>query len=80
MTETLPGKETPWTETPPGKNMGPGTKTPQKKHGKAARQEVISYRDPLPLTRMTDGSENITLPQTSYVGGKNAFVYLFSFP
>ena len=44
MTETLPGKETPWTGTPPGKNMEPGTKTPQKKHGK--KQEVISYRDP----------------------------------
>ena len=38
-----------------------------------ARQEVISYRVPPHPDRMTDASENITLPQTSFVGGKNSF-------
>ena len=34
----------------------------------AANQEVASYRDH-PVDRMTDASENITLPQTSFAGG-----------
>ena len=36
----------------------------------AARQEVASYRDPPSVNRMTDGSENITLAQTTFAGGK----------
>ena len=35
----------------------------------AVRQEVTSYRDPSPVNRMTHASENITFPQTSFVGG-----------
>ena len=39
----------PQTETPQ-RNMGPETKTPlEATWGQAARQEVTSYRDPLPL-------------------------------
>ena len=40
----------PWTETPPPRrNMGPGTETPTDgTWGQAVRQEVTSYRDPLP--------------------------------
>ena len=60
----------------------PLTETPQKEHGtrdreppqgtwdQAARHEVTSHRDPPYNTnRMTDASENITLPQTSFAGG-----------
>ena len=52
--------------------MGPETETsPQGTWNQAARQEVALYSDPLPppVDRMTDISKNITLPQTSFVGG-----------
>ena len=32
---------------------------------------MTSYRDP-PVDRMTNASESITLPQTSFVGGNNS--------
>ena len=49
---------------PPDKDPPEGTRD------QAARQEVTSYRDP-PPDRMRDDSENITLPQTSFVDGNN---------
>ena len=56
--------ETPiWTETPLDRDPSEGT------WDQAARQEVTSYRDPT-VNRMTDASKNITLPQTSFAGGK----------
>ena len=43
--------------------MGPGTQTPvEGTWDQAARQEVASHRDPQ-VDRMTDASENITLPK-----------------
>ena len=50
----------------------PGTETPHPLEGtydQAARQEMTSYRDTPQMYRMTDASENITLPQTSFTGG-----------
>ena len=45
----------------------------------AVRQEVTLYRDPLPsMDRMTDMCKNITLPQTSFAGGKYV-IFIFSF-
>ena len=78
--------ETPWTETPPvgrppqqadpsrrrhacAMNKGPGAETAlEGTCDQAARQEVTSYRDPGGQTKT---SENITLPQNSFAGGKN---------
>ena len=51
------------TETPP-----PGQRPP--------RQTVGTW-DQDPVNRMTDASENITLPQTSFTGGNKKF-WLFS--
>ena len=47
------------TETPPRKEMGPGSQT---------GSDII--QSPPPVDRMTDASESITLPQTSFAGGK----------
>ena len=45
--------ETLWTETPSGRNMGPGTETPLKgTWDQSARQDVTSYETP-PVDRMT---------------------------
>ena len=50
-------------------NMGPGAETAlEGTCDQAARQEVTSYRDP---SGQTNTSENITLPQNSFAGGKN---------
>ena len=38
--------------------------------GPLSRGEVCLEGDPLPPDRMTDASKNITLPKTSFVGGK----------
>ena len=46
-------------QRPPGRNMD-----------QVALQEVAPYRDPLPMDRMTDMCENITLPQISFACGK----------
>ena len=56
-------------QIPPKRNMGPKTETPQEgTWHQAARQEVISYKDPPVI--LTDASKNITLPQNSFAGGK----------
>ena len=49
----------------------PGQRPLEGTWDQAARQEVTSYRDPH-LDRMTDASENITLPRTSFAGGNDA--------
>ena len=50
--------------------MRPGTETPlEGTWDQTAKQELTSYRD-LPMDRMTDTCKNITLPQTSFAGGK----------
>ena len=64
--------------------MGPGTENPLEwTWDQAARQEVASYRDlppPPQVNRMTDASENIPLPQTSFAGGKNDFMSTIAIP
>ena len=73
-----PGQRPP-EQRPPGQrslegNMRPKDRDPIKETwDQSARQEVTSYRDhhPQPMTRMTHASEIITLPQTSFAGGKN---------
>ena len=77
-------------EIPPPKEHGISDRDPPlKEHGtrdrdppegtwdQAARQEVISYRAPLPIVdRMTDAIKNITLPQTSFAGDKYIVLFL----
>ena len=51
--------------------------TPEGTWDQAARQEVTSYKVPLPtVDRMTDASKNITLPQTSFAGDKYIVLFL----
>ena len=61
-----------WTETPLQGTSNQGQRTPlppppqKETWDQAARQEETSYRDnrpPAPMDRMTDASENITLPK-----------------
>ena len=78
LTETAPGQR-------PQKEHGTSHRDSQKEHGtshrdppegtwdQAARQELPSYRDH-PVNRMAHASENITLPQTSFVGSKNTTI------
>ena len=62
--------------TPPRRNMGPETETPlEGTWDQAAREEVTSYRDPLPVDRITDASKNVTLPQTSFALGNNMMLF-----
>ena len=49
-------------QIPPGRNMGSGSQT---------GSDIIQRLPPL-VDRMTDVSKNITLPLTSFAGGKNA--------
>ena len=56
----------PWTETSLDREP-----LPWKEHG--TKQEVTSYRDP--PHGQTDTWENITLPQTSFAGGKNIDIH-----
>ena len=56
----LPGTETP---PPTRRNVGPGSQT---------GNDIIQR--PPPMYRMTDVSENITLPQTSFTGGNEKMV------
>ena len=51
---------------------------PERTLDQAARQEVTSYREPLPpwTEWLTDRCKNITLPQTSFAGGKNLLSFL----
>ena len=75
-----------WTETPlldrdppgqrsPRRNMGPVTKTgPGSQTDRKWHQRL-----PPPVNRMTHASENITLPQTSFAGGKNFPSHIKSF-
>ena len=70
LIETHPGQTPPTPDRDPPKEHVTETQTPPKENGtRAARQEVTSYRDP-PVDRMTDMCKNITLPQTSFAGGK----------
>ena len=56
----------------PQRNIGPGTERhPEGTWDQAARQEMTSYRDLPPLDRLTDTCKTITLPQTSFAGGKD---------
>ena len=65
-----PGRP-PWTENPPGRNMGPETEISlERTWDQASRQEVTSYKDPPPCGQ-TNASENITLSQTWFAGGNN---------
>ena len=48
----------------------PWTGIPQATWDQTARQELTSYRDPLWTEWLTDRCKNITLPQTSFAGGK----------
>ena len=63
---------------PSWRNMGPETEIPSEgTWDQAARQEVTSYKVPLPtVDRMTDASKNITLPQTSFAGDKYIVLFL----
>ena len=60
----------PWTESPLEGTLAQGQRPLEGARDQAARQQMTSYRDPL-LERLTDASENITLPQTSFAGGNN---------
>ena len=69
--ESLPRETPPWTENPPGRNMGPETEIPlERTRDQAARQEVTSYKDP-PRCGQTNASENNSLSQTWFTGGNN---------
>ena len=58
-------------DRPSRKNMGPGSQT----------GSDIIQRPPPPMNRMTHASKNITLPQTSFAGGKNiSFWFKWSEP
>ena len=68
--EFCPG-ESPWNEIPLNRdalphrrNMGPGRQT---------RSDIIQ-RPPPPVNRMTHTNKNITMPQTSFVGGNKAII------
>ena len=48
--QRTPGQRPSLDRDPPGRNMGPGTETSlEGAMDQAARQEVTSYRDPIPL-------------------------------
>ena len=79
-----PNKDPPRTEIP-GRDPLKGTWDQRQRPPwegiwyQAARQEVTLYRGPLPtMDRMTDMCKNITLPQTSFAGGKYG-IFIFSF-
>ena len=58
---------------PPLLGNPPRGRPPEGSWDQVARQEVIQvilYGEP-PMKIMTDASENITLPQTSFAGGNN---------
>ena len=63
-------------QRPPWKEHGTRDRDPPKgSWDQTQREEVTSYRDPLPhVGRMTDMCKNVTLPQTSFAGGNNLFV------
>ena len=83
MHSSLPylGGGSPWTETPPGQrppgqrplDRDPIDRDPPLQ--RPPRQEVTSYIDP---RRQTNVSEDITLPQTSFAGGKYKVLKHFS--
>ena len=68
--------QTPWMQTPPGvrptacrSHCRQTTPDPESLgHGTSG---TYSEATATPVNRMTQASENITLPQTSFVGGKN---------
>ena len=62
-----PWTETPWTEIP-GRNMEPGTETPQKGHRTRQEDRKQHNTELPPMNRMTDASENITLPSNFVCG------------
>ena len=75
-------KDPPWKEhgtkdrDPPWKEHGTRDRDPlEGTWAQAAREEVTSYRDPLPVDRITDASKNVTLPQTSFAGGNNMMLF-----
>ena len=86
-TETPPRQRSPWTETLrdgylppegdppeqrlPRRNMGPGTETPRRTIGPGSQIGSDIIQTPPLVNRMTHGSKNITLSQTSFAGGKN---------
>ena len=43
-----------------------------------ASQHALRQNPPPPVNRMTNRCKNITLPQTSFAGGKNRFFHTFS--
>ena len=77
-----PQADFPWIETSPGqihptRNMGPETETPRRNMGLGSQTRSDIIQTP-PVNRMTHASENITLPQTSFTGGKNKKKKAFS--
>ena len=66
-----PNRYPPWTETgqrlSPRRHMRPGSQT---------GSDIIQR----PPCGMTDTCENITLPQTSFAGGKDRYTCKYSFP
>ena len=51
--------------------MGPGTEIPKRKMGKGSQTGIdIIHRTPIWTEWTTDRCKNITLPQTSFAGGK----------
>ena len=69
-----------WTETPLDRDPPEGTWDQGQRPDQAARQTGSDIKDsPPPVNRMTHASENITLPQTSFAGGKNFPSHIKSF-
>ena len=72
LTET-PSQQRPlWTETPNEGTCDQGQRPPRRNMGSGSQTgSDIIQTPPPPMDRMTDTCKNITLPQSSFAGGKN---------
>ena len=65
----------------PRRNLGPGSETPRRNMGPGSQTGSDIIQRPEPPNRLTDASDNITLPQTSFAGGKKKrtviYIYIF---
>ena len=68
-----PGADKPWERTPPPGADTPRPETPRSRHPPGPDtpwEQNPSQEQSPPVNRITDACKNITLPQTSFAGGK----------
>ena len=74
---SCPGGSPPGTsreQTPPGADPPPPQSRPPTARHAGIPPAMHAGMPPPPVNRMTDRCKNITLPQTSFAGGKNSIV------